>query len=111
MFYNLQEGGINPPPAEAPRGRPLITTHSIKSVADLLPFFNAVCPSDQYTPDNSNNQGMANGITGTCGNNKNTGSPNQNKTGLEDDDTCLANCSIDEYIERMVEKDFLVPLS
>ena len=105
LFCNiLQEGGMDPPAAKAPRGRPLITTRNIKSVADLLPFFNAVCPTDQ--PAVQDNANQANGITMSTS--KDTGSPKQ---GVEDEDASFANCSINEYIERIVERDFLVPLS
>ena len=96
-------------PAMATRGRPLITAHNIKSVVDLLAFFNAVCPTDQ-TPHNNRTtaaaHGMVNGMVARSAK-ETIGLPAQ----IEPEDASLTNCTNEDYIERLVERDFLVALS
>ncbi|XP_071956743.1 protein DOP1A-like isoform X2 [Antedon mediterranea] len=92
MLNNRRKGGIQPEKSFLKRtpGRPLLSMYRIKSLDQLLPFFNTICDFSQL------NEPL-----------ENMTSKKAYSTSKQDDQRATPK----EYIERLMERDFLIPLS
>ncbi|XP_071800517.1 protein DOP1A-like isoform X4 [Asterias amurensis] len=97
-----QENGEEPPAIQPVPGRPLLTMYNIKSIEELLPFLNVVCPDVEMNSENRTQDLILldSDLASKPGR-------TMSKT---DDSVDLDNLTSVEFIERHMERDFLVPL-
>lgn len=103
LFLKQNNGPLHPSMDRSHIGRPYLSMTQIKSIDELLPFFNSLCSQDHSYRTTSTSAAAA-----VDSNVKTEKSLLESSLRSEEGGLALTD---KDYIERLIERDFIVPLS
>ncbi|XP_022089796.1 protein dopey-1-like isoform X2 [Acanthaster planci] len=98
-----QENGMDGPALKVSPGRPLLTMYQIKSIEELLPFFNTICPESDTS--------LVNQIPDLIQLEREVKTSSSGRGWKIEDLVDVEDLPPLDLIEKLMERDFLIPLA